>query len=103
MLPHKMQSYYSSIFSDYIYYKMRSCEGRNELFQGHVNSLENCREICDERSQCISFEWWGVDNSHPSQGSNYCQASSSCTYQYSEEGTRDPVALYVKGNKISQV
>ena len=85
-------------FLDYIYYKRRSCEGRNELFQGHVTSFENCREICDESSQCISFEWWGVDNAHLAQGSNYCQASSSCTYEYSEEGTRDPAALYVKGN-----
>ena len=86
----------------YHHYTMVSCAGRNELFAGNVAILYNCADICDQNSQCVSFEWWGVDNPHPQYGSNYCQASSTCTYENSEKSTKyDPADLYVKGITLS--
>ena len=88
---------------DYIYYRMRSCSGRNEIFVGSVTSQIQCREICDRETQCISFEWWGIDNPHPIYGANYCQASSSCTYGNSQDSTLEVLSdLYVKGNAIEE-
>ena len=81
---------------------MISCTGRNEIFLGNVASLYKCAEICDQNRQCVSFEWWGIDNPHPLTGSNYCQASSTCTYENSEKSTEyDPADLYVKGITLS--
>ena len=79
---------------------MRSCTGRNELFIGSVTSKAHCRETCDERLKCVSYEWWGINNPHPKNGANFCQASSSCTHENSEESTlSDPTDLYVKGDE----
>ena len=86
----------------YHHYRMRSCTGRNEIFLGNVASLYKCADICDQNRQCVSIEWWGVDNPHPLTGSNYCQASSTCTYEKSEKSTEyDPADLYVKGITLS--
>ena len=86
----------------YHHYRMRSCTGRNEIFLGNVASLYKCADICDQNRQCVSIEWWGVDNPHPLTGSNYCQASSTCTYENSEKSTKyDPADLYVKGTTLS--
>ena len=79
---------------------MRSCSGRTELFNGTVTNMAQCRKTCDERFRCVSYEWWDIDNPHPTHGVNFCQASSSCTYENSEESTfSDPTDLYVKGDK----
>ena len=81
---------------------MRSCSGRNEIFLGNVASWYKCAGICDENRQCVSFEWWGADNQHPQNGSNFCTASSSCTYENSKNSTEyDPADLYVKGTTLS--
>ena len=78
---------------------MRGCPSRNEIFKGRVHSRGQCRRICDENPECVSFEWWGDMNPHPSFGQNYCQVSSSCTYERSNK-TRitHKSSLYIKGN-----
>ena len=82
----------------YTYYQLRSCTGRNELFTGTVANLGVCRSKCDDNNQCVSFEWWGESNPHPTIGSRYCQVSSSCTFEFSvESSSYDPADLYVKG------
>ena len=84
----------------YTFYHLRECSGRNELFLGTVENRAACRTKCDNNNKCVSFEWWGELNSHPNEGSNYCQISSSCTYDRSVESNSNTYAtdLYVKGN-----
>ena len=67
----------------YTYYRFRGCTGRNELFDGVVNSLSECKFKCDESDSCISFEYWGNSNPHWNHGIGYCHASSTCTYELS--------------------
>ena len=83
----------------YTHYNLRECSGRNELFYGKVNSLRDCRTLCTtkQHGSCVSFEWWGESNSHPTYGANWCQLSSSCTYELSVAASpSDPADLYVK-------
>ena len=85
----------------YTYYKLRGCDGRNELFLGLVGTREVCRSKCDDKTECISFEWYGELNPHPTLGQNFCKLSSSCTYDLSVVSLlRDPTDLYVKGNNL---
>ena len=82
----------------YTFHDNRCCHhlaDMNELFSGTVANLAECRSKCDEDDQCLSFEWWGVSNPHPGLGENYCEVSSSCTYElsvYEEDDT-----LYIRG------
>ena len=82
----------------YTYYKLRECDGRNELYIGSVGSREECSTKCNDKNNCISFEWWGKSNPHPSKGKNYCQASSSCSYDLSKISSSTD--LFVKGDNI---
>ena len=83
--------------SAYIYYPIRGCSGRNELFKGNVANRDACQFKCDNNDNCVSYEWWGKSNPHSYEGSNYCQLSSSCTYDLSIESTKYKADLYVKG------
>ena len=66
---------------------------------GSVLNRGECSKICNDMRNCISFEWWGKSNPHLSEGKNYCQASSSCTYAVSEESdSKWRTDMYVKGN-----
>ena len=77
---------------------MRGCASRNELFAGTVGSRSQCRRYCDENVNCASFEWWGEENIHPSFGPNYCQVSTTCTYEFSTiTRVKHQSILYVKG------
>ena len=84
--------------SEYSYHNMRGCSRRNEIFKGTVHSRSQCRRICDGNLECLSFEWWGDSNPHPRFGPNYCQVSSSCTYELSNKTiiTHKSI-LYIKG------
>ena len=83
---------------DYLYYRLRGCGGRNEIFLGSVTGRSMCSSKCNENSDCVSFEWYGSSNLHPTEGANYCQLSSSCTYDISIQASPTyPSDLFVKG------
>ena len=69
----------------YTYYPFRGCNGRDEIFDGLVNSLDKCKYKCDDDDNCMSFEYWGPDNPHWNYGIGYCHVSSTCTYELSVE------------------
>ena len=84
----------------YLQYPLRGCSGRNELFAGHVASVDLCASKCTGNSKCFSFEWYGNSNKHGEFGANYCQVSSTCTYVLSVlSGYKDPSDFYIKKGK----
>ena len=83
----------------YTYYKFRSCTNQDIAFQGNVDNINECKQLCQRDHKCVSFQWWGASNLHPENGLNYCQISYSCTYDNSKLAiATNPSDLYVKGN-----
>ena len=94
----------------YQYYPLKSCQSRNELYSGSVASRGKCSAKCNQKNECVSFEWYGNSNLRQYEEDyeedyledyeeDNCYLSSSCTYGISRVSTQ-PVALYVKGDNV---
>uniref|UniRef100_A0A7S1JI57 Apple domain-containing protein n=1 Tax=Eutreptiella gymnastica TaxID=73025 RepID=A0A7S1JI57_9EUGL len=82
------------------------CVGRDELGTFPAFNLENCRDYCDAREDCTSFEWMGW---HNGTGGGGCHISTSCNYGRSQHLAGSRQTLYTKrshqcsGRHIRQV
>ena len=81
--------------SGYELYKDKGCQERDEIDAGRkVNNREECADICNNRLDCVSFEYWGGKNPKKPEGVGYCRVSSTCTANFA---TNIPDSwLYVK-------
>jgi hypothetical protein len=77
----------------YTRYQGRACGGRNEICIGDeepcssANTVGACKAVCDAADSCTSFEF--------TMHSSNCQASTSCTKEYSSTTWVDET-LYTK-------
>ena len=60
-------------------YKGKGCASRDEIQSGTQVSRATCVNMCNNRLDCTSFEYWSGKNPHPQEGSGHCKLSSSCT------------------------
>lgn len=62
----------------YTKYPGCGCTLRNEItLTSPYLSESECESQCSSDPSCVSFEWWEY---HPNHQSNYCQLSSSCSF-----------------------
>ena len=84
----------------YTFYHAKGCTAQDDIYNGvfDESDIDECKIICDNDDDCVSFEYWGQGNPDEKLGEGVCHVSSTCTADVAQDQDKTGLHcnLYVK-------